>query len=49
MVLTVLSDTDKHKITGELLLSFMNFFVTLLDGGNKKVQSSVYNFCLSVS
>ena len=47
MFLTVLSDSDDNKLKGELLLSYLDFGIVLLDGGNPKVQDSVYHYCMN--
>jgi hypothetical protein len=47
MLLTVFSDTNRNAIRGDLLQKYLDFFIILLWGGNKKVQSSIYTYCLN--
>ena len=47
MLLTVLSDTNKNAIRGSLLQKYLDFFMTLLEGGNQRVQNSIHTYCLN--
>ena len=47
MILSVLSDSKHVELPHDLLESFLNFGITLLDGGNKKVQKTILPFFTS--
>lgn len=47
MVLGVLSDSKHADIPEDLLESFLNFGTKLLEGGNNRVQKTIYQFCTS--
>ncbi|CAD8168125.1 unnamed protein product [Paramecium pentaurelia] len=46
MVLLVLSENNSDK---KLMMSFLQFINTLLDGGNDQVQGTIYSFMMSFS
>ena len=46
MIMLVLSEINEN-LDSELLMSYMNFANSLLDGGNNKVQVSIYEFLTS--
>lgn len=48
-ILSVLSDLNYLNMPDELLDTFLKFGITLLDGGNSKVQKTIYNHCLAVT
>ena len=45
MLLNVLSDSQVHNMDDILLYHYLEFGIALLDGGNLKVQKTIYNFC----
>ena len=44
MFLNVISDSKINPIENELLDHFLSFMITLLDGGNHKVQRTIFNY-----
>jgi hypothetical protein len=46
MVLYVLSENTKN-LDGDLLIQFLKFSNSLLDGGNQRIQKTIYEFCIS--
>lgn len=48
MILSVFSDAKYPTIPDELFDVFLKFGITLLDGGNNKVQRTIYNYCISM-
>jgi hypothetical protein len=47
MVLLVLSDFSK-SLNQEMLLNLLLFANTLLEGGNQRVQKSIYDFFINI-
>mgnify|MGYP000911866170 FL=1 len=47
MILSVLSDPNNLKIQEELLDTFLKFGIALMEGGNRKVQKTIYDYCVS--
>ena len=45
MVLFVISE-DHPNLDGDLLINFLLFINVMLEGGNVKVQKTIYDFCV---
>jgi len=45
MVLFVISE-DHPNLDGDLLINFLLFINVMLEGGNEKVQKTIYEFCV---
>ena len=48
MVLFVISENSKN-LDGDLLINFLYFINQLLEGGNIKIQTTIYEFCITNS
>ena len=44
MILMVLSDWKNNPLDDEIFLNYLSFFTKLLEGGNKKIQKTVYEY-----
>jgi len=44
MIILILSSTKHENMKDELYLHFLIFSSALLEGGNKKIQNSFYNY-----
>lgn len=45
MLLNVFSDSQVHNMDDNLLYHYLEFGIALLNGGNLKVQKTIFNFC----
>jgi len=47
MFLTVMSDSSNASMDPEVLNSFLELGIKLLEGGNTRIQKNIYNYCVT--